>query len=71
MRDTNRIYPFMYELEKIWATYFPYMRFIQFMTSFIKYVKDESKTDPFYIEDDVCLEYLREYTKTSLFYAER
>lgn len=70
MRDTNRIYPFINELRTIWSVYYPDLRFAQFMINFLNYMTLESKRDPFFIEDNVCLKYLKEYAKKSLYYKE-
>lgn len=70
MRDTNRIYPFINELRTIWFVYYPDLRFAQFMMNFLNYMTLESKRDPFFIEDDVCLKYLKEYAKKSPLYKE-
>lgn len=70
MRDTNRIYPFINELRTIWSVYYPDLRFAQFMINFLNYMTLESKRDPFFIEDNVCLKYLKEYEKKSPYYKE-
>ena len=71
MRNVNRIYPFMSELQTIWAVYYSDLRFAQFMMNFLNYITLESKQDPFFIEDDACLEYLKEYAKKSPYYKEK
>lgn len=70
MRDKNRIPEFIGELNFIWLWYYPDLRFAQFMMNFLNYMTLESKRDPFFIEDDVCLEYLKEYAKKSPLYKE-
>lgn len=70
MRDVNRIYPFVNELRTIWSVYYPDLRFAQFMMNFLSYVALQSERDPFFIEDAMCLKYLKEYAKKSPLYKE-
>lgn len=55
MRDPNRLYEFYAELQRIHIEHFPDWRFGQFMTIFF------GINDPFYWEEDECLEILRKF----------
>ncbi len=56
MRDPNRIDNFMYELGEIWKKELPDWRFGQLIFNFISVYGD-----PFYWEEDVFLENVKEY----------
>lgn len=60
MRDANRLYDFYAELQRIHIQYFPDWRFGQFMTVFFG-ITDFGIADPFYWEEDECLEKLRKF----------
>ena len=62
MRDLGRIYPICNKLAECWSQH-PDLRFGQFMCNFMHWVKYEKCIDPFYVEDDRMLEYLKEYMK--------
>ena len=70
MRDTNRIYTFMNNLQTIWVLYYPDWRFGQLMMNFLNYVALEYKRDPFFPEEAEMLKYLKEYAKKSPLYKE-
>lgn len=57
MRDPVRIYPFTAELIRIWGEN-PDLRFGQLMTLLLEKVEESGK-DPFYLEDEEMIEYLR------------
>ena len=70
MRDTNRIYTFMNNLQTIWFLYYPDWRFGQLMMIFLNYVEIEHKRDSFFPEEAEMLKYLKEYAKKSPYYKE-
>lgn len=61
MRDVKRIEPFCKKLQKFWETRIPDWRFGQFMCNFLGWVYEKTKTDVFFLEDDVMEKYLDEY----------
>lgn len=62
MRDPARLDGFYDELKKIHKKSFPDRRFLQLMLDFIGWVMQNENRDPFFIEEDRCLELLKEYT---------
>lgn len=62
MRDISRIYPLCNKLAEYWSKY-PDLRFCQWMWNFFRWIEYEKRIDPFYIEDDIMLNYLKEYMK--------
>ena len=62
MRDTNRIHPICEKLEQYWSQW-PDLRFGQFVYNFFKWIDYNKRLDPFYIEDDMMVELLKEYMK--------
>ena len=66
MRDPNRLYKFYAELQRIHIQYFPDWRFGQFMTNFFGIVDfGIADSDPFFWEEDECLEKLRAFVGES------
>jgi len=63
MRNPNRIPPFVEELGKIWQKSFPDWRFFQFAENFLGYVYDKTKFDPFYIEDEQAIEWVKKFAE--------
>lgn len=62
MRDPNRLDKFYDELKIIHKKNFRDRRFLQLMLDFIGWVMQNENRDPFFIEEDRCLELLKEYT---------
>lgn len=58
MRDPNRIKLFLLELEKIWKKY-PDLRFGQFITN----VFSKLEIDPFFIEDEILIQEIKNFDK--------
>lgn len=63
MRDPNRLDSFYDTMKIIHKTCFPDWRFGQLMMNFLGWVQTE-KQDPFFPEDSVMIEYLKEYCQT-------
>ncbi len=64
MREPNRLYNFYRELQKIHITFFPDWRFGQLMLNFFHWLTNEKGIDVFFPEEDMMIEYLREYTES-------
>ncbi len=61
MRDPARIASVLSELASAWMQH-PDARFFQMFDNFAHWVKNAKKVDdPYYLEDDVVVLYLREY----------
>lgn len=63
MRDPKRIRKFLNKLADIWETYFPDLRFGQFIFCVFSLINTAMK-DPFYIEDEEFLTYVQEFANT-------
>ena len=63
MRDPKRIAPFLADLGTIWANCCPDWRFGQFMSNLFSWFMSEKKIDPFFVEEDQMLGYLKEFFK--------
>lgn len=61
MRDPNRLNGFYDELKKIHMEYFSDWRFGQLCSNFFGWL-NYSNIDPFYIEEDEMIQYLKQYT---------
>lgn len=61
MRNVNRLDNFYDELKEIHKKYFPDFRFCQLILNFLGWIMKEKKNDPFFIEEDQCIEWLKEY----------
>lgn len=61
MRSPNRLFNFYNELTRVHMLYYPDWRFGQFMVNFFYWIEESKERDPFYIEEDKMIEYLREY----------
>lgn len=61
MRDPNRLDDFYDELKEIHKKSFPDYRFLQLMLDYIGWVMNNSNRDPFFIEEDQCLEFIKQY----------
>lgn len=59
MRDINRIYKFCNELAVIWSENCPDYRFSQLVES----VYSKIPEDPFYVEEEKMMEYIKNYFK--------
>lgn len=62
MRDINRIPIFMEKLSNIWITYYPDLRFAQFMELVFSKIKNTGH-DPFYLEEDQFIKYIEKIVK--------
>ena len=62
MRDKNRIYAFCNELANEWSTHYE-LRFGQFIINIFDYITNKYGIDPFFIEEDKIMEYIKEYCK--------
>ena len=68
-RNAGRLDLFYEKLKNVHKKYFPDFRFLQLMLDFIGWVMKNEKRDPFFIEEDRCLELLEEYIKkTGIFF---
>lgn len=61
MRDPNRLDEVYEKLHKIHKESFPDLRTFQFFENFISWVYSETKSEPFYFEDDKFLVLLERY----------
>jgi len=61
MRNPDRIPPLAEEFAKIWKAKFPDWRFFQLMENFLGYVYEQAKFDPFFIEDDQVIKWLKKF----------
>lgn len=61
IRNPERIDVFTAELNRIWKTYYPDLRFGQLMMNFLGWVSCDKKIDPFFIEENKMIKYLKEY----------
>lgn len=62
MRDPNRLYNFYDRLREVHITKFPDLRFGQFMMCVLRDMHSGGR-DPFYVEDEEMIEYIRGYFK--------
>ena len=60
MRDPNRLDDFYDKLKELHKTYYPDFRFGQLIMIFIGWHLSVYKNDPFYIEEDKCLDRFKE-----------
>lgn len=63
MRDLNRLNGFYDELKKIHMEYFPDWRFGQLCSNFLEWLFGSLHIDPFFIEEDRMLQYLKQYVE--------
>lgn len=56
-RDPSHIYPFVNDLEAIWAIHCPEWRFGKLMENIMKYIRNNADV-PFYLEDNDFREYI-------------
>lgn len=63
MRDPGRLSHFYKELEKMHKEEIPDWRFGQFMSNLFSWFMSEKKIDPFFVEEDQMLGYLKEFFK--------
>lgn len=61
IRSPARIDKFTVELNRIWKKYFPDWRYCQLMMNFLGWIAHEKKLDPFFIEENKAITYLKEY----------
>lgn len=61
IRSLARIDKFTAELNRIWKKYFPDWRYCQLMMNFLGCIAHEKKLDPFFIEENKAITYLKEY----------
>lgn len=63
MRDPKRLDDFYSEFRKIHAEYFPDWRFGQLCFNFFGWLHMTKQLDFYFLEEDMMIKYLREYTK--------
>ena len=63
MRDPNRLDNFYEKFKELHKTYYPDWRFGQLIINFINWHYYKYKTDPFYIEENKCLDRFEEMIK--------
>lgn len=68
MRDPNRLDLFYQTLKEIHKQSFPDWRFGQFMFNFMGWLQSEKKNDGFYYEENIMIQYLKEYANTNSSY---
>lgn len=61
MRDPNRLDNFYDEIKKLHMKYFPDWRFCQLMQNFMGWVFQERKADSFFLEEDRCLDWFKDF----------
>ncbi len=61
MRDPDRLDTFYDELKNLHKEYFPDLRFLQLMMDYIGWIINIKNVDPFYKEEEQCLELFNEY----------
>ena len=61
MRDPKRLDKFFDEFRRIYKKEFPDWRFFQLMSNFMGWVYQEKKKDPWFIEENQCLELFKEF----------
>lgn len=64
MRDVNRLDNFYESLKKLHKEIFPDWRFLQLMSNFWAWIYSEKGRDPFFYEEDECLELFTEFCKS-------
>lgn len=65
MRDPERLNEFYDELKEIHKKGFHDFRFCQLMLDYLGWIMNTKKRDPFFVEDDLCIEWMKEYAKDS------
>lgn len=65
MRDTKRLDSFYDQLREVHKQSFPDYRFCQLMLNFLGWVMSTKKIDPFFVEEDRCVEWLKEYANSN------
>ena len=65
MRDPNRLDKFFDEFKEIYKKKFPDWRFFQLMSNFMGWIYQEKKRDPWFYEEDRCLELFKEFAETN------
>lgn len=68
MRDPNRLDNFYEKFKELHKTYCPDWRFGQLIINFINWHCSIYKVDPFYIEEDKCLDRFEEMVKQGDWY---
>lgn len=60
-RNPNRLYGFYKELQEVHIAKYPDLRFGQMISNLFLWISNEKKIDPFFIEEDKMIEYIREF----------
>ena len=61
MRDPKRLDKFYRELNRIHQKYFCDWRYFQFMSNIWSWIQSEKKIDPWFLEEDKAIEYIKEF----------
>ena len=65
MRNKERLDGFYDQLKEVHKKSFPDFRFCQLMLDFLGWVMKTKKEDPFFIEEDLCITWLKEYARSN------
>lgn len=63
MRSPERLDKFYDVMKELHKDKIPDWRFLQFMCNFMEWIYAEKKVDPFFVEENKCIEYLNEFFK--------
>lgn len=61
MRDPNRLYDFYRKLQEVHLTKYPDLRFGQIVSNLFLWISNEKKIDPFFVEEEEMIKYIREF----------
>ena len=65
MRNPERIDPITDRLKEAWKKFFPDWRFFQLAENFLGWVYDQTKFDPFFIEDDQVCQWIDKFVNAN------
>lgn len=63
MRDPKRLDKFFDEFKEIYKKEFPDWRFFQLMSNFMGWVYQEQKKDPWFVEENQCIELFKKFSE--------